>query len=97
MYQLSRVAKWKGTSLVPLKQTEEHCKYLLPRVLPLLPGLKEAAEGNSTCLSTHLWRHLLLINRTNHLQLISHTTNKSFIQYHREKRSEYRECEILEL
>lgn len=97
MYQLSRVAKWKGTSLVPLKQTEEHCKYLLPCVLPLLLGLKEAAEVNSTCLSTHLWRHLLLINRTNHLQLISHTTNKSFIQHHREKRSEYRQCEILEL
>lgn len=59
-------------------------------VLPLLPGLTET-EGNSMCLSTHLWRHLLLINTTNHLQLISRTTNKSFFQQHRENRSEYRE------
>lgn len=80
MYQLSTAAKWKGSSLVPLKPTEEHCQYLVPRVLPLLPGLMEAAEGNSMCLSTHLWRHLLLINRTNHLQFISHTTNESSIR-----------------
>lgn len=97
MYQFCTVATWKGSSLVPLKQTEEHCKYLWPHVLALFPGLTEAAEDNSMRLSTHLWRYLLLMNRTNHMQLISHTTNKSFFQHHRENRSEYRECEILEL
>lgn len=93
MYQFCTVATWKGSSLVPLKQRNT----ANTSVLPLLPGLTETAEGNAMCLSIHLWRHLLLINTTNHLQLISHTTNKSFCQQHRENRSEYRECEILEL
>jgi len=52
-HKLSTVATLKCSSLMPLKQTEEHCKYLFPSTLHLLFELAEAAEGNSVCLCTH--------------------------------------------
>lgn len=37
---------------MPLKQMEEHCKYLFPSILHLLFELVETAKGNAVCLRT---------------------------------------------
>lgn len=52
MHKLSTVAILKHSSFIPLKQMEEHCKYLFPSILHLLFELAEAAKGNSVRLCT---------------------------------------------